>query len=713
MHVRDEFEAPIAGADVRLAFLDHARGDIEMVADDDGTCELGESLPPGRIRILATAAGRVGVQRIGFLPDPEAVVEAGVTIHSGYSVPLSSTTVFVAAASGNPVAGANVELRASGDGLDLRRSLRAVTDEQGKAIFAGYRAQAGIVVAEWGAVRVGHSFVRTSDLDHVVVRIVEQLGGVIAGQVTDSGGVPAAGVELVLYQAIARGNFSHSMLAGRITTDDAGRYRFDSLSPGQYEVCASPLASLRVRRESLWNSNKRRNLAAVKMPDLRVVSGTVTRNDIVIDNGATVRGRLLGAQRTSARVVAHRIDVSRPNLLRGAIVYNGNQNVPTIDHAEFTKVASIGADGAFVIAGLAAGNYQLRVEGAGLCGERFVRIESDASNLEVNIAVGRLAGIHGEGPPGAWFALVPDAHPALGVIALNSIGRGVFALNRVPAGRYSLFSDEDGRIGAVTLHAGQSTRVDIVEMLGSRFPLSGTITNLPSAGRITMRVAGEAATLSGDSYMVTRRLRATGRVPCRVVIRDGVSRLSWSGEAIHESYQSRQDFPLGEHALSIDLSAAHDCVRVRVRGAPVVAGFGDYGFQSDHRCGASGSLRIDRLHAGVYTVIAEFAGGAKVRASAELPRQGPVKLVAPIGGSLRLHLADQNGDACVGVAATVVAVEGGEELEVCTDHEGNAEFPFLADGSWKLRVSDVEERVLLTQSIDVQSRPILLRLQVQ
>ena len=68
--------------------------------------------------------------------------------------------------------------------------------------------------------------------------LVERVAGVI-NEWLEADGAPAAGIIVYAYQTDAtgiypRGSTRHGRLRGWVRTDEAGRYRFDTIRPGAY-----------------------------------------------------------------------------------------------------------------------------------------------------------------------------------------------------------------------------------------------------------------------------------------------------------------------------------------------------------------------------------------------------------------------------------------------------------------------------------------------
>ena len=162
------------------------------------------------------------------------------------STPTAAITgVVVDAASGAPVAGADVWLRVHSRATTYTTVSRQLSDGRGRFAFTDLAASTGyVVVANAPAYLEAAS---PSSLGHLVVadgqwladvRIRIRRAGSIAGAMVDEQGEPLVGAHVRLLTEVTLAG-ARRLAAGPVTvTNDRGAYRFGQLAPGRYLVVA-------------------------------------------------------------------------------------------------------------------------------------------------------------------------------------------------------------------------------------------------------------------------------------------------------------------------------------------------------------------------------------------------------------------------------------------------------------------------------------------
>ena len=101
-----------------------------------------------------------------------------------------------------------------------------------------------------------------------------------------------------------------------------------------------------------------------------------------------------------------------------------------------------GADGHFIIAGIAPGRYRLRVTGSGLLAAevRFVPVPSDEARIVVarQVAIEGTVTDGGKPVPGAMVGVRGDAIG--GGLELKADAKGAFSVPNLPEGRYQVYA---------------------------------------------------------------------------------------------------------------------------------------------------------------------------------------------------------------------------------------------------------------------------------
>jgi hypothetical protein len=474
--VTDAAGAPVAGAVVRLAPEDEARGAVPPAiarSGADGTFRLAD-LDPGRWRASATAGGFVPAH-VGGL-----VLEAGKEGSLAFRLEAGGRLVSgtVTDRTGGPVAGALVEASPLHGLLSTRdpHTAAALTDAAGKyAIPVGegrHRLAASHpeYVGEARTVEVGAAGA-TEDFDLMP-------GGVIEGIVRELGtGTPVAGAEVAhAHEAVAHflgAGLTLPGATGVVTADGDGRFRITGLSPGAVRLTARG-AGLATRTPTVVPLGVAGQLAGVEVfvGGAFAVRGTVTIEGGEPAAGATVRA---DGDAASARAIAD-------------------------------------AHGRFVLDGLPPDDLRIRATAPELLpDERPVRVSVRDHDVDgVKLVVRRGATIVGRvEPPGiAEVAIKQDVEPGSRMMRIAATAStltapdGTFALGPVePRALVVEAHAADGRRGQTEVTVPPAGATGVVIRLEPRAGLSGRV--LTAAGTPMAGVTVYARRVEGDRH-VTR-----------------------------------------------------------------------------------------------------------------------------------------------------------------------------------------------------------------
>jgi len=411
-------------------------------AEGDGVARL--VVPPIAFEVLIEAEGYASATRGPFDPaSPPASID--------FALSASAALAGRVTAEGEPVEGALVELREPvGERteivkrgfrlrLDPDPKVQATTDTDGRFRIAPGRGgeyvvlvrAAGFATAEWGPVEIGGG-------ELAGLEIELDRGGSIAGRVTPPEGREARG-QIV---AVSRGD--GDVFSTR--TDEGGRYAFDTLAAGPWQVEHRE----REAADSVTYSSTRRR-DPIEW-DCEVAVGLVTRHDIDLrlESRSALHGRLAFAGEPavgwSAQLkhayAAERIDPALPVLLD--------------------------ADGRFTLEAL-AGPYRLELVSPGELAHRIEieqRVVLGDAPLEVDLAF-EAGGLRGTlpGPAGTYpsIHLTQAGASEVRIQITPAPGEdGSFEVFPAPVGRWvahQLLDDDTGlrwqRVGAVEVRANE------------------------------------------------------------------------------------------------------------------------------------------------------------------------------------------------------------------------------------------------------------------
>jgi hypothetical protein len=325
---------------------------------------------------------------------------------------------------GAPAEGARVEVQGSRG----RGSNRATTDEDGR--FALDQVSAGVhklvAKAEGFAPSEAASVEVTAGQALEGVNLVLRIGGRVEGVIYDASGAPEEGRTIVV--GVMAGGMGD--LAGQATSDSAGRFVLEHVTPGTHNVIATPRMSA-LRGEP----NQAALMASLKMTSIEVLDGQTTQV-------------VLGAPPAAPVKLSGRVTRGGEPLREGMVtaIADGGSLL------ESMKFAPLDKDGGYELVLDKPGAYTLLVgrRMGDSSAEFFENIPAAAEHrLDLELPSGGLRG-RVVGPDGAPIAGIAVRHEREGVTSLS-----MFDMNRAAT------TDADGRFelgdlapGLYTLRAG-------------------------------------------------------------------------------------------------------------------------------------------------------------------------------------------------------------------------------------------------------------------
>jgi hypothetical protein len=407
----------------------------------------------------------------------------------GFQKPGAAEGRVVDAGSGEPIRKAAVILRTGPDG-----GVAAYTNAQGIFRFENLDSGAYTATASrdgYVADRKAPPTVVTIQPDKTESEITLKLvrTGAISGRVIDADGDPAARA------SVSFGPLTGTLSLGPTSTNDRGEYRAFGIPPGKYRVVVAWSSSIeapsptpvrlasgeeQTYRPTWYPGTPDRKQAAV----VEVTSGADLQGidiQLVRSHAVRLRGRVIGLS-TAAFVNLRAVDPSTRN--GGMAVIQG-------------------PPGAFEIAAVLPGEYELEVNGLGANGQgpstnkRITVGESDIEGIELTIGTpqqvtGRLIPPKDRPLSPGWMVFLSRREENRGVVSANVAADGSFHLEAVPpgdyevsAGRFSADADPDTYVSAVRegdedirdkgLHVGDGAPAPISVLLaadGSAIDLS-------------------------------------------------------------------------------------------------------------------------------------------------------------------------------------------------------------------------------------------------
>ncbi len=473
-------------------------GEVWLSRYGGSTFYIGRTLDDGQILLEGVVPGTYEVKArcrhwLSRAPYPDVVVgDSDVDDLAWHVSPSARVAGRVRARSGEPIAGANVSLKAA-DSVSFGQ---AETGADGTFTADGLRPGAVTVgvIAE-GYLAPAAAVTALASATPPSCEVVLDRGGEIAGLVVDALGQPLAGVRV----AAAPGPDTTGLDGGGGRSDRVGAFKMGPLLPGAYRVqvdaenddvfATSPAVDVTVARNAT--------------ADVRLVA---TRPGGGLE-GRVVDGR--GRPVTDAYVTA----------LLEAIDDDGHAWRP---HYTWTSPKRlVGADGSFRLDALAAGTYSVRAARSGGGEATVAHLALGARQTIVIQPTGVLAGV----------AVSASGAPVTDVVVtatdrVRDLSReervyftgGAFALRDLPAGEYKLTVNNDPRSALHVTLADGAQRLDLKLVVQPRYELRGRVV---SAGRPRAGWKVEVPKLETEEHSSSGASIETSSVEFAVTAADG------------------------------------------------------------------------------------------------------------------------------------------------------------------------------------------------
>jgi protocatechuate 3,4-dioxygenase beta subunit len=390
---------------------------------------------------------------------------------------------------GQPVAGATIEPEVGLEGLIERQSgnggPRAVSDEEGRFELGGLTPGSVTIAARHEG--FAKSLPTALEIEPSAVTEGVQLslrrGGRITGEVYGKDGKPLGGATLLAQQPADVGNQRFG------TSDDAGLFAFDSVTPGSWQVMTMPGGGGTPSGDGdnfadFFAEMKLQVVEVVEGEEVHVVLGAPPANPVHVTGRVRVDGR------------------AEPGVLVSFIL-DGSKGM-----ADF-KFASAGPDGGFAFDLNQPGNYLVQVQ-------RLTGGAGQQQNVQLNAVVPdeREFHIDLDLPVGAISGRVrgPDGQPMAGARVTLSVD-GPISNRTFMGGNYAeIATDEDGRYELTWLRAGSYSIAAGGPALGGMFGgAGGDVPGRQVQDDVTVR---EGERVEGVDF----RLREPGRL--KGIVRD-------------------------------------------------------------------------------------------------------------------------------------------------------------------------------------------------
>lgn len=698
-------DGPVAGADVTADVWNPLRGSVpsRTVTDTEGAYRFG-GLPEGRARIVVARPGYVQVASPGggwrspSPPDPGAVVEIPLRGEARHDVRLergARITGRTVAPGEAPVAAALVEALA--DGVVVQRATSDATGMfaiDGAPLRTAIRLRAsceGYATAELEVGGIPDPDAAAGD----PVRLVLETLGSVRGRVLGPDGAPAAGawVQVAPARVALETGYEIVSVWQRATrrpvaadgTFEAPVEDLDAGSRGDVVVRAGAPGLAPVLSE-------------------RLPAGAADAGTLRLDAGHRLEGRVVAAD-GSGPVANAEIEFMNERL-PPALGQRRDWSAVGRNNMPFEFVARSDADGRFVVEGLPAWRYELRVnaEGFGGAGPTVAVPQEAPATVELDRLLPIAGRVEDEGGAVVAGAMVvahdPGGGPAGqteskadGTFELPWLGEGRFVLEaRRPWDRsLDVLPARTGPIDAgtrdvriVVRRGGGTISGRCVTASGAAVP--GAVIRMKTAdGPLQMARSGPDGTFA-----------ATGLAEGVWSIAADASRSLGGPEAFGRKLVAEAtDLPVGARDVLLEFRDAASITGRIVRddgGAPAGRLLVQAKRTPDGRwtrfaqAAQDGSFALEGLTPGTWALVvvdqdtgthASLVGGAEFAAGA-----ADVRLVVAATRGLAGRVTDEKGRPVERVNVRATPAGGGDAREIFTDAQGRFQWSGLPAGDW-------------------------------
>jgi len=437
--------------------------------------------------------------------DAQSANRAGTRVISG---------VVSSAASGQPLAGANVTLRDTSI-RDFPIVAGAISDDQGRFVFAN-PADGRFALSAWhrGYVAAGFeehdgaftAIVTGENLNTTGLALSLPPLGAIFGTVTEDSGDPVPQARLLLFRKIRRNGTERIERAGQVIADDMGNFELAHLAPGSYFLCASGTPWYRPRSAPMLpgsdggdSGQARSPLDAAYPPTCYAdTTGPAGAEPIPLSAGDRLQANLTLHPVPAVHILFH---APKPSPDRGIAMPQLNQEVFGISDPVQAGGSVIpnrnGSDPdagpTMEISGVAPGQYALEWAGAdpsrdsprtAVLAVSSSDVSFDASALQPMASVsGKLIVAGGELPSSAAIALVTTRGEWKGSAAIESDGS--FQLRGVSPGEYGVTITGSGFSLAITHLKANGAKVADGNFNVGNDPVELTVTAVKPSTSVT------------------------------------------------------------------------------------------------------------------------------------------------------------------------------------------------------------------------------------
>jgi protocatechuate 3,4-dioxygenase beta subunit len=646
-------------------------GEAQLVESPDGRFAL-EEVPAGKWEVVVTAKG-YQVGRAAAIVVEEATTTEGVEVRVAPGSVLRGVVKDARSRRGIP--DARVRVRGeTGDAGASQGSGGLFTDVEGRFEAEGLAPGKVAVTAEhadYTSRRESAVLAEGGSSVEIALSRGSALGGVVLSETRQ----PVSGAAVSLQGGAPRGgSFGGS---DETTTDGAGRFRFDHLSPARYKLRAGlsgqssePAEAVVVEGESV--------------PDVT----------LVLSGGAILRGSVSGL----------------PETLRGAV------NVSAVGPRDFWATAPTGPDGRFELSGVPAGQISVRASAGGFASETTrsanasVTVAEGQTEAEVEIVFegdGALSGRVTRGGKPVDARVVAGAARTGRSASGRTDETGAYRIEGLTPGEHEVWVQADayGRAGNVsrTVSVDGEARLDVELPVASLFGLVVDASTKQPLAEVRVAAALEG---SAESRPGAATSDSNGRFFVEE-LEEASYALAFRRSGYQDAKSSARAAEGGGDAGTIEMTRG-DGLEVRVRdgiyGIPlrsalvrVKDGRGDVGASTWLTLDGDGKGEIAFLRPGTYTIV---VGGSRYapRTFENVGVPGPpLQVTLTPGGTLELKYGPV---ALAKGFATLLDALGrphafrayGPEGRITLTSAGFATIEGLAPGSYTLAVEGMEPK---------------------